>query len=152
MKLRIDIDENFEEIEVVIKTARIDEIVKKLQKEIADITSEKKRFVFYKNDTEYYFSLDNILFFETSDNCISAHTVDDVFQVKYRLYELEELLPGYFIRVSKSTILNVSHIYSITHNLSSSSLVQFNDTHKQVYVSRNYYKQLKSKLIEKRNV
>lgn len=152
MKLRIDIDENFEEIEVVIKTARIDEIVKKLQKEIADITSEKKRFVFYKNDTEYYFSLDNILFFETSDNCISAHTSDDVFQVKYRLYELEELLPGYFIRVSKSTILNVNHIYSITHNLSSSSLVQFNDTHKQVYVSRNYYKQLKSKLIEKRNV
>lgn len=152
MKLRIDIDENFEEIEVVIKTARIDEIVKKLQKEIADITSEKKRFVFYKNDTEYYFSLDNILFFETSDNYISAHTSDDVFQVKYRLYELEELLPGYFIRVSKSTILNVNHIYSITHNLSSSSLVQFNDTHKQVYVSRNYYKQLKSKLIEKRNV
>lgn len=152
MKLRIDIDENFEEIEVVIKTARIDEIVKRLQKEIADITSEKQRFVFYKNDTEYYFSLDNILFFETSDNCISAHTVDDVFQVKYRLYELEELLPGYFIRVSKSTILNVNHIYSITHNLSSSSLVQFNDTHKQVYVSRNYYKQLKSKLIEKRIV
>ena len=66
------------------------------------------------------------------------------------LYELEELLPGQFMRVSKSAILNTSHVYSITKNLSSSSVVQFRNTHKQVYVSRMYYKPLKCKLEEKR--
>lgn len=104
----------------------------------------------YKGNVEYYISLDNILFFETMDNCISAHTVNNVYETTYRLYELEELLPGYFMRVSKSTILNLNHIYSISRNLTASSEVQFNNTHKQVYVSRYYYKSLKCRLEEKR--
>lgn len=78
------------------------------------------------------------------------HTKKDVYQTKYRLYELEELLSGSFIRVSKSTILNVSHVLSIKKNLTASSEVWFEGTHKQVYVSRNYYKQLKQRLEEKR--
>ena len=44
--------------------------------------------------------------FETEEKVVYAHTKDDMFQVKYRLYELEEILPGYFMRISKSTILN----------------------------------------------
>lgn len=35
-------------------------------------------------------------------------------------------------------------------NLSASSVVAFEETHKQVYVSRNYYKPFISKLEEKR--
>ena len=50
----------------------------------------------------------------------------------------------------KSTILNINHIYSITRNITSSSLVEFKNTHKKVYVSRSYYKVLKLKLSEKR--
>lgn len=76
--------------------------------------------------------------------------VKEIYQTRYKLYELEELLPGQFMRVSKSAILNTSHVYSITKNLSSSSVVQFRNTHKQVYVSRMYYKPLKCKLEEKR--
>ena len=72
------------------------------------------------------------------------------YQVKYKLYELEELLPRFFMRVSKSAILNTNHIYSINRNLTASSVVAFLNTHKQVYVSRYYYKPLISKLEEKR--
>jgi len=67
------------------------------------------------------------------------------------LYELEEMLPNNFVRVSKSTILNVNQIYSINRNLTSSSLVQFYKSYKQVYVSRNYNKILKQRLEERRN-
>ncbi|WP_332525109.1 LytTR family DNA-binding domain-containing protein [Terrisporobacter sp.] len=42
---------------------------------------------------EYYISLSDILFFETEENTMSAHTIDNVYQVKYKLYELEEILP-----------------------------------------------------------
>ena len=73
-----------------------------------------------------------------------------VYEVKYKLYELEGILPNNFMRVSKSTILNVNYIYSITRNLTSSSLVEFKNTHKKVYVSRYYYKPLKIKLSEMR--
>ncbi|OYO43052.1 hypothetical protein CG709_20430 [Lachnotalea glycerini] len=47
-------------------------------------------------------------------------------------------------------MLNVNQIYSISRNLTASSIVQFQNTHKQVYVSRYYYKLLKQKLEEKR--
>ncbi|PXV90304.1 LytTR family transcriptional regulator [Lachnotalea glycerini] len=150
MKIRIEVDENLIEEEVVIRCSRLNTDIQKIQQAVSDITSKAQRFVFYKGDTEYYLLLEEILFFETEANGICVHTLDNVYQTKYKLYELEELLPGFFMRVSKSAILNVNQIYSISRNLTASSIVQFQNTHKQVYVSRYYYKLLKQKLEEKR--
>lgn len=150
MKIRIEVDSKIEEDEVIIRCSELNEDIKNIQMKLFDILSYKKPITFYKGDTEYYLSLDEILFFETEENGICAHTIDNVYIVKYKLYELEEFLPGYFMRVSKSTILNTNHIYSITHSITSSSMVEFQNTHKQVYVSRYYYKPLKIKLLEKR--
>ncbi|KOM98800.1 DNA-binding protein [Clostridium botulinum] len=150
MKIRIEVDNKIKENEVIIRCSELSEDVKNIQIMLGDMLSRKKQITFYKGDTEYYLSLEGILFFETEENGICAHTIDNIYNVKYKLYELEEFLPGYFMRVSKSTILNTNHIYSITHRISSSSKVEFQNTHKQVYVSRYYYKPLKIKLLEKR--
>ncbi|SEW23475.1 LytTR family DNA-binding domain-containing protein [[Clostridium] fimetarium] len=150
MKVRIEIDEDLQENEVIIRCSKLDEKVKKIHETLLDITRESRCLVLYKENTQYYLPLEDILFFETTDNCISAHTADNMYQTKYRLYELEELLPGFFMRVSKSTILNLNHIHSIDHNLTASSAVMFMGTYKQVYVSRYYYKPLKCRLEEKR--
>lgn len=150
MKVRIEIDENIQEDEVIIRCSKLDEKTQKVYEAVMDISKESKRMILYKDHTEYYLPLDQILFFETTDSCISAHTADDIYNTEHRLYELEEMLPGWFMRVSKSSILNVNHIYSITKNLTASSIVQFTNTHKQVYVSRYYYKPLKCRLDEKR--
>lgn len=150
MKIRIELDEKISEDEVIIRCSELSEEVRNIQRVLSDMLSQKMQITFYKNNTEYYISLDEILFFETEESNISAHTVDNVYLVKYKLYELEEILPKDFVRASKSTIVNINHIYSITRNLTSSSLVEFQDTHKKVYVSRYYYKQLKIKLLEKR--
>lgn len=149
MKVRVDIDESYQG-EIIIKAPKLNETVSKIQTAIMDVISESRRLEFYKDETDYYISLEKIIFFETSEGSISAHTINDVYQTRYRLYELEEMLPGYFMRVSKSTILNTNHIYSITRNLTASSLVDFDNTHKKVYVSRSYYKALKCRLEEKR--
>lgn len=150
MKVRIDIDENLKEDEIIIRCSKLDVRIQKVYDTLMDITKESQHLMLYKGNVEYYFPLENIIFFETTDNGISAHTVDNVYETTYRLYELEELLPGYFLRVSKSTILNLNRIYSISRNLTASSEVQFINTHKQVYVSRYYYKSLKCRLEEKR--
>lgn len=150
MKIRIEVDSKITENEVIIRCSEFSEEVKSIQIMLDNMLSNKKQITFYKGDTEYYLSLEEILFFETDVNGICAHTTDNIYNVKYKLYELEEFLPGYFMRVSKSTILNTNHIYSITHSLTSSSTVEFQNTHKQVYVSRFYYKPLKIKLLEKR--
>lgn len=91
------------------------------------------------------------MFFETESNGVNAHTRDDVYQVKYRLYELEEILPVHFLRISKSTIINVKEVYSLRKsNLSTTSVAAFSGSHKQVFVSRHYVRQLKEKLTEMR--
>lgn len=150
MKVRIDIDETLEENEIIIRSRKLDERTQKVYQILMDHSRGSQCLILYKGNVEYYIPLDEILFFETMDHSISAHTVNQVYETSYRLYELEELLPGYFMRVSKSTIVNINHIYSISRNLTASSEVQFMNTHKQVFVSRNYYKSLKFRLEEKR--
>lgn len=152
MKVRIDIDENLKEDEVIIRCRKLDDKTRQVYDILMDVAREAQHLLLYKGNVEYYVPLEEILFFETTDDSISAHTINNVFETTYRLYELEELLPGYFMRVSKSTILNLKHIYSISKNITASSEVQFMNTHKQVYVSRHYYKALKNRLEEKRKI
>ena len=151
MKIKIELDNNLIEDEVIIKCSKIDSNIQKIQSTISDMVAQNKQMSFLKDGKQYYFSLDNVLFFETNNNLIDSHTENDVFQVKYKLYELEEILPSNFVRVSKSTILNINKIYSIDKNIVSSSIVQFYKTHKQVFVSRYYYKQLQEQL-ERRKI
>lgn len=150
MKIFIEVDEGLVEDKVIIKCRDLNSEVLNLNAMLTEMFSQKAKINFYKDNIEYYISLEEILFFETEEDSINAHTIDNIYEVKYKLYELEELVPKSFMRISKSTIVNVNHIYSITRNLTSSSLVEFQNTHKKVYVSRHYYKLLKSKLIEKR--
>ncbi|MDQ0151148.1 LytTR family DNA-binding domain-containing protein [Eubacterium multiforme] len=150
MKIRIEVDNKIKENEIIIKCSEINKDIENIKVMIEDMLSCNDCIIAYRGDTQYNISLSKILFFETEENRICAHTIDNIYNVKYRLYELEEFLPQYFMRVSKSTILNINHIYSITHSIASSNRVEFQNTHKQVYVSRYYYKLLKVKLSERR--
>ncbi len=151
MRVRIEIDDDLIEEEIIIRCRSIDNTIREVQEAISGIMKSIPKLEFFKEDKEFYLELDSILFFETSDNRVDAHTMGEVYQVRYRLYELEEMLPSKFIRISKSTILNIDKVLSITRNLTSFNLVEFYKTHKQVYVSRFYYKNLRQALIERRN-
>ena len=63
MKIRIEVDENIKENEVIIRCNELDEEIKKIQKLLLEIASQNKQMIFYKGNTEYYNSLENILFF-----------------------------------------------------------------------------------------
>lgn len=150
MKIRIEVDNSINENEIVIRCKSVDEYISKIEKDIMKMLDSKDPIIFYKDETKYYIELEEVLFFETDQNSITAHTQEDAYKVRYKLYELEELLPNYFMRISKSTILNINNIYSISRNLTSSSIIEFKNTHKKAYVSRLYYKQLNLRLLEGR--
>lgn len=152
VRVKIEIDPDVKKCEVTIKCSEIDAAVARLQKAISEAGAGSGQISFFKEDTEYFLPAAKILFFETDGGVIRAHTTDDEFEVKYKLYELEELLPAYFMRISKSTILNIHKVYSITRNLTGASKVEFAGTHKIVYCSRNYYKALKENIIPNKGV
>ena len=151
MKMKIIIDENLLEDEIIIKCKSINKNIQALEQFISNIKRSDLQIIFYKKTEEYYFNLDLILFFETSNNVVYAHTTKEVYEIKYRLYELEKILPQNFTRISKSTIININKIFSINKNITSSSLIEFYNTYKQVYVSRMYFKNLSNKMKEGRN-
>lgn len=151
MKIRIELEEGLAEDEVVIRCQALSDEIRQIQNVIGEISTSRQSFALYKGDAEYYVALEDILFFETESNGVNAHTRDDVYQVKYRLYELEEILPVHFLRISKSTIINVKEVYSLRKSsLSTTSVAAFSGSHKQVFVSRHYVRQLKEKLTEMR--
>lgn len=149
MNIRIEISDDNQEDEIIIRCREVTSQIQKIQKLIKEESGSVPQLTFYKDSLEYYFPLGEILFFETSDENVYAHTRSDTFRIKLRLYELEDLLPRSFIRIAKSTIVNIDHILMVNRNLTSSSLIKFYKSHKQVYASRRYYKMLSQRLNER---
>ena len=64
------------------------------------------------------------------------------YLLKQRLYEIEQLLPSYFIRINKSTLANELHLARFKASFSGSIDAIFQCGYKD-YVSRRCYAQLK---------
>ena len=150
MKLRIELDPSLEEEEVLIRCRGLSDTVQKIGKAVETLSAEAPRLGFFRDNEEFFFSPEQILFFETDGDTVLAHTANDIYGTKLRLRELEEILPRSFLRISKSAILNTRHVLSISRNLTAASLVQFQGSHKQVYVSRSYYHALRERMDESR--
>ena len=150
MKIKIEIDDGLAEEEIVIRCKSLSEDVISIQKRITDAVNSRMQLEVTKGEKEYYITIDEILFFETGESGVVVHTVNHIYETKYRLYELEDLLPGNFVRVAKSTILNAGKVRAINKNIAGASEVEFSDSNKRVFVSRNYLKLLMTKLEEKR--
>ena len=80
MKVRIELDPSMDEPEILIRAPRLTQELAQLQESIL-----KKKLVplaFYKNRSEYFLDLANILFFETDGEKIFGHTKDEAYEVK----------------------------------------------------------------------
>ena len=121
MKVRIELDPSMDEPEILIRAPRLTQELAQLQESI--LKQKLVPLAFYK---------------------------DEAYEVKQKLYELEELLPIAFCRISKSTIVNAKQIYSLEKSFFWFFTVNFYQTHKQVHVSRRYYQVLKERLNEMR--
>lgn len=148
MRIRIETNETISESEIIFRCRELDREIIEVQRGIVDILKNHETIIFYQKDVEFYFPVDEVLFFETEGDMVCAHTKNDVYQVKMRLYELEERLSSEFMRISKSAICNVGKIYAIDRSITSICTVKFENTDKQVYVSRHYFKSLKNRISE----
>lgn len=150
MKIRMEIDDSIAEDEVVIRCRELSDDIVSLQRQIQEAVNQKLQLHVSQGEKEYFITLEEVIFMETADQFVAVHTSEQIYSTKQKLYELEELLPGSFMRVSKSTIINTSLIRSIHKNITGASEVEFAGTLKKAYVSRSYIKALMSKLEEKR--
>ena len=149
VKIKLDISPQYQDKEIVIRANQKDEEVAEILHSLQEIETKLHSINGYLDDTVYSLPISEILFFETNDRNVYAHTKDNAFLIHSRLYELEENLPDNFLRISKSAILNVDEIKSLTQSVMG-NLIQFRDSYKQIYVSRRFLKKLKMKLNQRK--
>lgn len=149
MKVKLEIDSDASEDELIIKAKNISPEMEQLYRKLQNIEHEDQIECF-KDNVSYYLPLNKILFFETDAKQVILHTQDRACVDKHKLYELENILGAGFMRISKSTIINLDQIYGLTRSISDCK-IQFHDTYKTVYASRRYYKELRMRLDERRS-
>ena len=95
---------------------------------------------------QYEIPIADVYYVETVDNSVFIYGQNKVYEAKQKLYELEGMLrEKYFLRVSKSLVLNLMKIKSIKPALNGrySAILQSGE---EVIISRKYVAQLKCAL------
>ena len=147
MKIRIEICDDGEE-EIILRARNRDERISKLEDALYGLVRCSREITLYSGGTEYYVPISELLFFESADGKVFAHTKDAVYTAPHKLFELEDILPSSFVRISKSSIANVGAISSITRELVGNGVITFSACSKKTYFSRSYYKILRDKIEE----
>ena len=148
-KVRFEITPECEE-EIIIKCKELSDEVLLIERYInSNSTSEIE---LHLGGKDYFVPLNEILFFESTDSKTAAHTKDKMFYTTLKLYELEEKLPRYFMRVSKSCIINLNSVSSLRRELTGICETSFKGSAKKIFVSRNYYKPFREKINDLRKV
>lgn len=70
------------------------------------------------------------------------------FRIKMRLYEIEELIPSYFIRINKSVLANEKRIERFSAGFSGAVDAIFKSGYKE-YVSRRCFAEIKRRFAQK---
>lgn len=84
----------------------------------------------------------DIFYIETVDNKTFLYCESNVYETKQKLYELEELNMKDFLRISKSVIVNLSKIKSLSPSMSGRLEATLKNG-ERVVISRQYVNELK---------
>lgn len=143
MKIVIEEPLEGEEDQVIVRCRQMDP---GLYQWIMNLRAQASPVIGYDGSDIHRIDPGAIYYFEAVDNKIFIYCRQRVYESKQRLYEIEELFSGSdFLRVSKSVILNITKIKSITPAYSGRFEATL-DNMEKVIISRQYVPDLKEKL------
>ena len=144
MKILIEEPGAGEEDQIIIRCRQMN---KELLQFIQSLKTQKPNIVGLNGSDIHRLDIDEIYYFEAVDNKVFIYCREKVFDSKYKLYEVEDLLAGSdFLRVSKSAILNLQRIISLSPAYSG-RLEASLDNGEKIIISRQYVPDLKQKLM-----
>ena len=147
MKLRTEISENEE---IIIRCRQRNDKIRSLEAAIEEALRGENEIVLTSGGTDYFVPKISVLFFESFEGKVYAHTRDKVYTAPYKLFELEALMPPSFVRISKSAIANIAEISHIHREIVGNGEIGFRGCDKKVWFSRAYFKLLQYKIEEMR--
>lgn len=143
MKIEIDIDEKYNDLLVQIKAPALTADIEKM---ISLMRMIDMQLAVKKNDEIILLETNQILYFETVERNTFVYTKEDTYEVDLKLYEVEQqLIEQGFIRISKTSILNLKKIQSLKADINRKIKVTLING-EQLIVSRNYADELRRRL------
>ena len=118
---------------------------------------EIKEYVQHKGDTLTGYKkarerasirIEDILYFETVDGLVFAYTADGVYEIKGRLYQVEDKVKRRTIcRASKTMLVNVEHITSVRTALNGRLYARMENC-EEILITRRYAKEIEDCFME----
>lgn len=143
MKITILDPSVVEEDEIIVKCRFLYEDITLLLNQLKNGSSKMN---FYRDNKIVLVDKKEILFFESVDDKVFAYTLEDVFETKLKLYELEQILPAKnFFRANKAVIVNLNKIKSLSPAFGGRFEAVLKNGYK-VIISRSYVPKLKELL------
>lgn len=143
MKITIETPIEGQEDEVIFRCANLDE---KLLKIISSLKSDQGSLTGYSDDCIVKLNPKDILYFESVDNKVFAYSRKNVYEIRKKLYEIEEeFLNSDYMRISKSAIINISKIAYVKPILNGRFEAKLKNDEK-IIISRQYVNELKKRL------
>lgn len=143
MKITIITPEPGQEDEVIIRCAQLDAGLMKL---IYALKTEKNKLTAYSDTGITMLPTADVYYFEAVDSKVFAYCEKQVYEIRKKLYELEEELANTdFLRISKSTIVDLSKVQHLSAAFNGRLEANLKNGEK-IIISRQYVPALKKKL------
>ena len=131
-----------DEEQAVIKAV---EVTDEIRGAIELLEGESKGFAVSRDGQVFIIKASAVYYIESVDKKTFVYTKQGCYDCKYRLYELEVMLGGYFMRCSKSMIINLRKVKNVKSQMSGRiDATLLND--EVVIISRGYVKEVKRRL------
>lgn len=145
MKITIETPLPGQEDEIVIRVAELTEDILDAVKKLKN-NETKDSVAVISGDSILMLQTKDIFYFDSVDDKVFAYTKDKNYEIKMKLYEIEEDYSfSSFIRVSKNTILNIKKIEHLSPEFNGRFIAKLVNSEK-VMISRGYVPSLKKKL------
>ena len=144
MKVRLDIDKQYAEEQIIIEAPTLSPRVQKV-KDFVQSLDQKETLKGKFQDQVFLIEIQKIQRIYIENRKVIAETGNRTYALDIRLYQAVEILPASFIQISQSEIVNIDAISHL--KLTSNGLIEIhlkNDSF--TYSSRRYLKAIKEKL------
>lgn len=144
MKVNIEVDDQYKETSITIKTNKwteeLDQLVKQIQ------MNEPKRIFGIADEQTILLKPSEIDYVFAENKKVYAAVGKKQFEIKMRLFEVESsLATHHFMRFSKSVIGNLNNIQRFELAFNGNLFVHFQSGNKE-YITRKYVASIKEKL------
>ena len=143
MDIEVIIDNKYSNPKVTIYTDKMSDEISSI---INIIKNENNSKIYGFLDNELYFiNFEDVFLLYSENGKVYAKTSKNSYLLKFRLYQLEEMLDKNFIRISNSEIINIKKVKNLDFAMIGTIKINFiNGTY--TYASRRFIKKIKDYL------